>query len=118
MEILEEMWVSVARVNEVPGDSGVCAKVGDLQIAVFNCGEGQWFACQNMCPHRADMVLARGLIGDVEGEHKVACPQHKKTFSLRTGECLSGEDYAIRTFPVKVVDGELYVAADNGPTTH
>ena len=39
MEILEEMWVSVARVNEVPGDSGVCAKVGDLQIAVFNCGE-------------------------------------------------------------------------------
>jgi nitrite reductase/ring-hydroxylating ferredoxin subunit len=50
-------------------------------------------------------VLSRGLLGDANGEPKVACPQHKKTFSLRTGACLSGDVPALRTFPVRV-DGE------------
>jgi hypothetical protein len=62
-----------------------------------------------MCPHKQDLVLARGLLGDVAGEPKVACPQHKKTFSLATGECLTGGTSAIRTFPVRVEDGDVWV---------
>ena len=34
---------------------------------------------------------------------------HKKTFSLTDGSNLNGEDYAIATYPVKVVDGEVFV---------
>jgi hypothetical protein len=30
--------------------------------------------CQNQCPHKGDMVLGRGLIGDEKGEPKVARP--------------------------------------------
>jgi nitrite reductase/ring-hydroxylating ferredoxin subunit len=56
-----------------------------------------------------DMVLARGLLGDQKGMPKVACPQHKKTFSLKTGECLSGDPYKIRTFPVRVQNGDVYL---------
>ncbi len=41
-------------------------------------------------------------------EPKVACPLHKKTFSLETGESLQGEEYRIETFPVKV-EGERRV---------
>ena len=33
------------------------------------------------------MVLARGLIGDQQGVPKVACPLHKKNFSLTDGDC-------------------------------
>jgi nitrite reductase/ring-hydroxylating ferredoxin subunit len=51
------------------------------------------------------MVLSRGLLGETGGEPKVACPQHKKTFSLRTGACLAGDVAALRTFPVRT-DGE------------
>ena len=43
------------------------------------------------------------------GEPKVACPLHKKTFSLETGESLQGEEYRIRTFPVKVEGEQVYV---------
>jgi nitrite reductase (NADH) small subunit len=32
----------------------------------------------------------------------VACPQHKKTFSLRTGKNLGGEEYCLRLFPVRI----------------
>ena len=36
---------------------------------------------------------------------QVACPLHKKNFSLQDGSCLSGESYSIRTYEVKV-DGD------------
>jgi nitrite reductase/ring-hydroxylating ferredoxin subunit len=55
------------------------------------------------------MVLARGLLGDQKGTPKVACPQHKKTFSLKTGECLSGDALKVRTFPVRVEAGEVFL---------
>ena len=105
-------WHYVAMVEDVPENIGVCAKIGDLQIAVFNFSKTEWYACQNMCPHRLDNVLSRGLIGDKKGEPMVACPHHKKSFSLRSGECLSGENYEISTFPVKVQDGKVYVAVE------
>ncbi len=55
------------------------------------------------------MALARGMIGSQGDEPKVACPFHKKTFSLKTGHCLNNEDYQITTFPVKVADGTVYI---------
>jgi nitrite reductase (NADH) small subunit len=57
------------------------------------------------------MVLSRGMIGSTGEacEPKVACPFHKKTFSLLSGECLSGEEYQIKTYPVKVMDGKVYI---------
>ena len=33
----------------------------------------------------------------------------KKTFSLKTGECLSGDECAIKTYPVKVEDGKVFI---------
>jgi nitrite reductase/ring-hydroxylating ferredoxin subunit len=62
-----------------------------------------------MCPHKRDMVLARGLIGDQSGKPKLACPHHKKTFSLESGACLSGDAYAIATFPVQISAGTVYI---------
>jgi hypothetical protein len=33
---------------------------------------------------------------------------HKKSFSLKTGECLSGEEYQIMTFPVELHEGRVF----------
>lgn len=96
-------WVTVGQTDDFPRNAGVCVKVGGQQVAVFRfAGRDEWYACQNMCPHRMDMVLSRGIIGDRDGIPKVACPQHKKTFSLCNGENLEGEGYSIRTYPVRV----------------
>lgn len=85
-------WIRVARTEDFPADAGACVKVGGMQVAVFNfSSRGEWYTCQNNCPHKGDMVLSRGLLGDLNCEPKVACPQHKKTFSLRTGKNLGGE---------------------------
>ncbi|MGD9646132.1 MAG: nitrite reductase large subunit NirB [Pirellulales bacterium] len=98
-------WVAVGTVADFPRDGGATIKYGKSQLAVFNmASRGQWYATQNMCPHKKAFVLARGIVGDAAGEPKVACPLHKKTFSLASGASLQGEEYRIRTFPVRVVD--------------
>jgi nitrite reductase (NADH) small subunit len=103
-------WFKAAEVSAFPENGGACVKYQDKQIAVFNFARRQeWYACQNMCPHKQQMILARGLVGDQCGEPKVACPFHKKTFSLVTGENLNGECYEIETFPVKVENGFVYI---------
>jgi nitrite reductase (NADH) large subunit len=103
-------WVRVARAVDVPADGGVTIDYGGYQIAVFNfVSAGGWYATQASCPHRKDEVLGRGLLGSQAGEPKVACPLHKKTFSLVSGAGLSDAQYAIRTFSVELRDGDVYV---------
>jgi len=105
-------WMAACRVEDVPGDGGACVLLGGEQIAIFYFSRrDQWYATENRCPHKQQMVLARGMTGSAgtDCEPKVACPFHKKTFSLRTGECLSGEDYRVQTYPVKIKNGKVYV---------
>ncbi|QJW91814.1 nitrite reductase small subunit NirD [Spirosoma taeanense] len=103
-------WYEAASVNAFPADGGACVKIGERQIAVFHFAQtGEWYACQNQCPHKMQMILARGLIGDQNGEPKVACPYHKKTFSLCTGENLNGDDYRIETYPVRIDNEKVYI---------
>lgn len=102
--------------DDVPENGGVCVKHADEQIAVFNFSRrGEWYATQNLCPHKRQMALSRGMIGSQAGEPKVACPFHKKTFSLQTGECLSGDECAIKTYGVKVMEGKVYINTNPNP---
>jgi nitrite reductase (NADH) small subunit len=103
-------WFPACKANEVPENGGVCIKYRDEQIALFYfTRRNEWYASQNVCPHRGQMVLSRGMTGSHCGEPKIACPFHKKTFSLTDGRCMSGEDYSIKTYPVKVEDDFVYI---------
>ena len=105
-----KVWFKAASVKDFPIDGGACVKYKDKQIAVFNFTRlGKWYACQNVCPHKMEMVLSRGMIGDDKGIPKVACPLHKKTFSLKNGENLNGDLHAIATYPVKIEGENVYI---------
>ena len=106
-------WFKACKVEDVPVNGGVCVKYDDVQIALFHfTRRGEWYATQNECPHRMQMALSRGMIGTQNGEPKLACPFHKKTFSLVTGECLSGDECSIKTYPVKVHGDEVYIGIE------
>jgi nitrite reductase (NADH) large subunit len=103
-------WVNVGTVSDFPRNGGATIKYGKVQIAVFNfSSRGAWYASQQMCPHKKAFVLSRGIIGDASGVAKIACPLHKKTFSLESGECISGDDYAIQVFAVKIEAEKVYL---------
>ena len=104
------VWFQAASIKDFPKDGGACVKYKDKQIAVFNFTRlNKWYACQNICPHKMEMVLSRGMIGDDKGIPKVACPLHKKTFSLENGENLNGDLDAIATYPVKIEGENVYI---------
>ena len=103
-------WFHVGDVSDFPENSGACIKYKTKQIAVYNFTRlNKWYACQNLCPHKMEMVLSLGMIGDKAGIPKVACPMHKKNFSLEDGSNLSGDDLKIAVYPVKIEDGNVYI---------
>ncbi len=106
----ETKWKKACTIADVPEEGGACVLLDDEQVAVFNFkSRNEWYATQNLCPHKMQMILSRGIIGSSKEEPKVACPFHKKTFSLKSGECMSGDEYTIKVYPIKIEDGLVYV---------
>ncbi len=107
-------WFLACTTDDVPTNGGVCVKYQDEQIALFHfTRRNEWYATQNQCPHRQQMALSRGMIGTQQDEPKIACPFHKKTFSLVTGECMNGDECAIKIYPVRVEGGNVFVGVTN-----
>lgn len=103
-------WVKVGTVDQFAPNVGSTILYGESQIAVFNNAKrGEWYATQNMCPHKQAFVLSQGILGDASGEAKVACPLHKKNFSLETGKEIGGGDLNILSFSVKIENNGVYV---------
>jgi nitrite reductase (NADH) small subunit len=103
-------WIKVCSTKDILENGGSCVKVLDEQIAIFNFNYNQWYAVQNMCPHKKQFVLSRGLIGEDEGEPKIACPLHKNLFSLKTGKHLQGNsEYQLKTYPIRIQDDEILI---------
>ncbi len=104
------IWFKAAHVDKFPLNGGSCVKYKDMQIAVFNFDSGkEWYACQNLCPHKMQMILSRGITGSQGDEPKIACPFHKRTFSLKSGLCLNAEEESISTYPVKIENDHVYI---------
>jgi nitrite reductase (NADH) large subunit len=106
----ETQWVCFGEATAIPENGGETLKYGRHQIAVFNFTDsGKWLACQNLCPHKREMVLSRGLLGDVDGLPKIVCPMHKRAFSLETGEGLNDPELSISTFAVEIREGRIFI---------
>ncbi len=104
------LWIYACSTDEVPGNGGVCVKYNDEQIALFHFARrNEWYASQNECPHRKQMAISRGMLGSQDNEPKVACPFHKKTFSLLTGKCLNDDECALKIYPVKVEEEKVFI---------
>jgi nitrite reductase (NADH) small subunit len=105
-----KIWFKAGKTSDFLTNRGGCIKYKNKQIAIFNFSRrNQWYACQNACPHKMEMVLSRGMLGSSDDIPKIACPMHKKTFSLVDGSNLNGDDLKIATYPVKIVDNEVFV---------
>lgn len=93
----------VARLQDLPDGHGYLVEVEGEPIALFR-RDGEVHALENTCPHRG-AALAHG---DVRGG-LVYCPLHAWAFELATGACPEFPEARIRTFPVHVEGGEVFV---------
>jgi nitrite reductase (NADH) small subunit/3-phenylpropionate/trans-cinnamate dioxygenase ferredoxin subunit len=99
----------VCRVGELQdGESGTL-EVGRKVIALFRSGD-EYFAIDNMCPHMG-AELSGGLVQD----GVVTCPWHYWRFRLCDGAWADNPRIKIGSYPVKVVDDEIFVEVPDPP---
>ena len=105
-------WSPVCSVDDIIPNTGVCALVGERQVAVFHLDDGgeRLFAIDNFDPNSQAGVLSRGLVGCLGGRIVVASPIYKHHFDLQNGECLEAPEHSVSAYPVRVQDRQVWVA--------
>ncbi len=99
-------WVDVGPLAAMAFKPGCPVKIGDRWVALFKLGD-ELHAIDNACPH-ASAPLCDGSV--LHG--KVVCFLHCWEFDLRTGACDVGAQWNVRTWPVRVVDGQVQIQVD------
>lgn len=97
-------WITVCLLDSIIPYMGVAVLVKGHQIALFRLPDNRLFAISNYDPFSKAFVLSRGIVGDRNGEIKVASPIYKQSFSLITGQCLDDPSVRLGIWPARVVD--------------
>lgn len=105
-------WIKVGEPSTLTANSGVACLVGSRQVALYwiPALEPAYYALDNFDPLGQAYVLARGMVGDIQGEPCVASPLYKQHFSLRSGICLEQSAIRVAVWPVKLEDGGVWIA--------
>jgi nitrite reductase/ring-hydroxylating ferredoxin subunit len=113
---------AVCRVDELVEGVPKPMSVGERRIALVRW-RSEIFAYRDICPHQ-NISFLHGRVrnpvsgdgpreaGIVEDRPVVACPRHHWQFDLHSGRCISDPFFRIRTYPVTVEHGIVYVNAD------
>lgn len=105
MTLLNNTWVDVLSLEELPVNLGKTVRYREFEVAVFRLGNGTVRALQNRCPHKQG-VLAEGMVCD---DH-VFCPMHDRKIHLPSGLVQAPDTGCVETYPVQLKDGRVYVA--------
>lgn len=102
---MEFQWHIVPVLQqELPEGSIREITVEGRTVALLRTGHGI-FAFSSRCPH-AGASLCKGYV-DARGQ--IVCAEHSYRFDPRTGRNTSGEEYRLKTYPLKVEGEMIYI---------
>ncbi|CAM4082553.1 nitrite reductase small subunit NirD [Janibacter anophelis] len=105
--------VRVCALVELVPERGSVALVGGEQVAIVRTHDDSVHAVANRDPYSGAQVIARGLVGTRGDAPTVTSPMYKQVWDLRSGACLEAageEPVPLRTWSVRVVDGDVLVS--------
>ena len=109
--------MAVMRAADLPPGGRARIEAFGTEVAVFNL-DGELFAVANACPHHGG-PLCHGRISGARlpsdpYEHRwgrenrvLTCPWHGWEFDLESGQALFDERVRVRTFDVRIEDGQV-----------
>ena len=101
-------WTDICAVTDIIPGTGVCALLGQHQVAVFRpYADEQLFALDNIDPFYQASVLSRGIFADLQGELYITSPLKKQHFRLKDGVCLENAEFSIAAYAVRVNNGRI-----------
>lgn len=110
----------VALEGEIPVGTNIVVEIEGRSIGVYNVN-GEYYAIHNYCPHQGAEICKGPVCGtNVESEvyqfiygrdrEIVRCPWHGWEFDLKTGKSLFSEKVRVRSYPIQMTDGQLFIA--------
>jgi nitrite reductase/ring-hydroxylating ferredoxin subunit len=109
MTTIASARVYVGSIQDVQARGCLQVSGGGQNIAVF-AHEGRVYAIDNRCPHMG-FPLSRGTVHD----GLLTCHWHHARFDLEGGGTLDPFADNVRTFPVLIEDGSVYVLTEDRP---
>jgi 3-phenylpropionate/trans-cinnamate dioxygenase ferredoxin subunit len=121
-DLLSGSFVFVGQVSEIPPGQRKIVTVNGREIGLFNVS-GVFCALRNLCPHQG-APLCRGAVDGLylpsapgqfiwgRAGEILTCPWHAWEFDLLTGRSLANPKVRVRTYPVTVVDGSIYLSLE------
>jgi 3-phenylpropionate/trans-cinnamate dioxygenase ferredoxin component len=98
-------FVRACALADLPEEGALGVELNGNPVAIIRAG-GDVFALRDVCSHE-EVPLSDGEVYD----HTVECWLHGSCFDLRTGQSTGPPATApVPTYPVKTVDGDVYVA--------
>jgi 3-phenylpropionate/trans-cinnamate dioxygenase ferredoxin component len=97
-------WVSVPKGGDMLAGTMISMSAQGKRLIVYKTDSG-YFATDRRCTHEA-ADLMRGYFD----RSIIECPVHQGRFNICSGAALSAPaSVPLRTYPVKVVEGQVFV---------
>lgn len=99
-------WITIGKLEDIPKLGSRVVSTDDGDIAVFRTSDDTIFALRDHCPHQGG-PLSQGMVYG----HAVACPLHNWSIDLETGEAVAPDQGCSHSYPVRVENGIIAIAA-------
>jgi nitrite reductase/ring-hydroxylating ferredoxin subunit len=96
-------WHVVIEATDFPDDGKLATKINGWHVLIGR-EDGNFFAVNDRCTHQA-ALLSGGRIR----RGAIMCPLHGARFELESGKCLGGAYRDLRTFPLRIISGQLEI---------
>jgi 3-phenylpropionate/trans-cinnamate dioxygenase ferredoxin subunit len=96
-------WVNAIGLEQLPVGRGRVIFAAGRVLAVWRVG-GQVHVLEDQCPHAGASLAGGRLEGCV-----VRCPAHGLCFDVRTGRMALESTLSVRSYPVQVEEGRVWV---------
>lgn len=100
-------WTAIGTIEDIPPRGARCVDTPTGRIAVFRSATDEVYAIEDRCPHKGG-PLSQGIVHGTA----VTCPLHNWVISLETGMAQGADEGSVKTIPVKVEDGRLFIALE------
>lgn len=106
---MSESWHHVIAESDFPEEGKLATKIGGWYVLVARTDDGL-HAVNDRCTHQASL-LSGGRIR----RGAVMCPLHGARFEMATGRCIGGSYRDLRSFALRVENGDIEVFLPDEP---
>jgi 3-phenylpropionate/trans-cinnamate dioxygenase ferredoxin subunit len=98
-------WIAACNIDDIDPEDVTPFRHEGVDYAIYRSPDDEFFATAGHCTHE-QTLLCDGLVMD----HIIECPKHNGRFDYTTGEAKGAPVIVnLRTYPVKVEDGTVYI---------